>query len=140
MNTPGDRKKALLAMKAEIMERLQSAQADLDAVDRLLTLQQDIDPVQASATVEEIRCVAFQLLTQHESPVHRQTLLEEIENMGIHVSGKVPVNNLGSILSRFSKDFEPHGHGIWGLKSQSNPLPSAETIDSIGHNGWSPTE
>ena len=47
--------------------------------------------------------------------------------MGVYVSGKDPVANLGAILSRHAEDFVPHSQGIWGLKA---PEPS--------NNGSSP--
>ena len=133
MDTPADRKRILLAMKADILERLHNAQADLDAVERLLAVQEEIEPSPPSASVEEVRQACVELLCNHGTPVHRNILLEKLNDMGIQVSGKVPVNNLGSILSRFSEDFEPHGNGVWGLKTNKAHSGLSETVQSNGH-------
>ena len=117
MDTASDRKRMLLAMRTDIMQRLQNAQADLDAVDRLLAVQEEITPPSPTASIEDIRQAAIELLAQNGEPMHRQMLLDILDGMGICVGGKVPVNNLGSLLSRFSDDFTSHGNGVWGLKA-----------------------
>ena len=117
MDTSVERKHMLLAMRDDIMARLEDAQTDLDAVDRLIAVQKVIAPPVVLASVEEIREAVVVLLMENGEPVHRKTMLEQLEEYGIHVGGKVPVNSLSSTLSRFSKDFVPHGQGVWGLKS-----------------------
>ena len=129
MYTPAERKIMLRDMRNDIMERLKTAQADLDAVDRLITVQKEIEPPTVTASVGEIRQAAISLLREIDGPVHRQTLLSQMNERGVHVSGRTPVNNLGSILSRFSKDFESHGQGVWGLKA---PLSSNGIASELG--------
>jgi hypothetical protein len=53
--------------------------------------------------------------------MHRKNIFEELTDMGVHVNGKDPVATLGTVLSRYSKDFHPHGQGIWGLKLGKTP-------------------
>ena len=123
MDAPTERKRVLIAMKADIIERMESIRADLDAVNRLLNFQEGNEPATLAGTVEDIRQASYELLRQHEEPMHRQTLLDELALTGVYVGGKVPVNTLGSILSRFSEDFEPHGQGVWGIKSKKATMP-----------------
>ena len=134
MHTPTERRDMLLAMRADIMTRLEAAQADLEAVDRLISVQEEIGPPVVAASVEEVRLAAIGILEEVRRPMHRQNLLDELENRNVHVGGKVPVNNLGSILSRFDVDFKSHGQGIWSLKSwdlKPQP-PSPKSTDSDG--------
>ena len=121
-----EHKNMLLEMKEVLAERLEKARADYEAVERLIAVHKEMslpDP----ATVEEIRLAAIDVLAQCAEPIHRQTLLDKLEDIGIRVNGKVPVNSLGSILSRFSDDFQPLGNGIWGLRA--SPLPK-ESVES----------
>ena len=119
MNTPADRTRMLLDMRDDIIKRLKGAEADLDAVERLIAVQKEVAHPMVAASVEEIRQAAIVILKDHGEPMHRQMLLERMIEQDVHVGGKVPVNNLGSILSRFSKDFLPYGHGVWGLKNSA---------------------
>ena len=112
MNIPADRKKILLATRDDIMAHLRNAQTDVDAVDRLISIQKEIGPSVVTASVGEIRQVAIKLLKENEKPVYRQTLLDQISESDIYVGGKIPVNNLGAILSRFDKDFKLHGQEV----------------------------
>ena len=121
-----ERRNWLFEMKAELLERLEKAQADYDAVARLIDVLEEMS-LPEPATVEEIRLAAIEILTQCGEPVHRQTLLDKLEDIGLRVNGKAPVNSLGSILSRFSDDFKPHGNGVWGLKAKSLPKEPVES-------------
>ena len=118
-----ERKAVLIAMRDEILERLKNAQADMEAVERLIAVHEELAPPATAASVEEIRQAAIGILEENGGPLHRQVLLERMTNQGIHVSGKVPINNLGAILSRFGKDFESHGQGGWGLKRPAASSP-----------------
>ena len=120
-------------MRADIKTRLKEAQADLDAVNRLIAVQKEIDPPPATASVEETRKESIAILEKQGQPMHRTDLLKALEDSDIRVGGKVPVNNLGSILSRFEKDFKPHGQGVWGLKAWHDFGPhSSESKESNG--------
>ena len=114
---------SLTDMRAEAVIRLHEAQADIDAIDRVLVFCEKTQPSPVPASNEEIRLASIKVLTQHGEPVHRQTIYDVLLSMGIHVNGKDPVSSLGTVLSRCSTDFEPHGHGVWGLK-EANPSPS----------------
>ena len=127
MNTFADRKSVLLDMKADILKRVQNAQADLDAVDRLLDCVDAINPFAVVSSVKEIRNATIDVLARHGKPIHRKIISDELASMGVYVSGKDPIANLGAILSRHGEDFVPHSQGIWGLKT---PEPS--------NNGSSP--
>ena len=128
MNTFADRKSVLRDMKADILKRVQNAQADLDAVDRLLDCVEAINPFAVVSSVKEIRSAAIDVLARHGKPIHRKIISDELASMGVYVSGKNPIANLGAILSRHAEDFVPHSQGIWGLKT---PEPS--------NNGSSPS-
>ena len=113
----------LLDMKADAEARLEKAQADYDAIVRTIAFH-DERALPGPASVEEVRVAATLVLAQRGEPTHRQAILNELEDMGIRVSGKDPVSNLGSILSRFAKDFKSHGNGVWGLKTWSAYTPA----------------
>lgn len=134
MDAPAERKKMLLEMKAEIMEQFESVKAKLDAVELLIAFQDEIDTVAPVATVEEVRQACIEILGEYGMPVHRQALLEILQDRGVYVGGKVPVNNLGSILSRFSKDFESPGQGKWSLDNK----PTHKSPDPTDTNGHAP--
>ena len=102
-------------------------------MNRLIAVQQDIDPPPETASVSEIRKGSIAILENKGQPTHRMDLLKELADSGIRVGGKVPVNTLGSILSRFDKDFKPHGQGIWGLKAWDSGPSSSESPTSNGH-------
>ena len=128
MNTFADRKSVLLDMKADILKRVQNAQTALDAVDHLLDCVEATNPFAVVSSVKEIRSAAIDVLARHGKPIHRKIISDELASMGVYVSGKDPIANLGAILSRHAEDFVPHSQGIWGLKT---PEPS--------NNGSSPS-
>lgn len=132
MDTPAERKRVLLAMKADIMEQFESVKAKLDAVELLIASQDGSEPGALVATVEEARQACIEILGEVGMPIHRKTLLEMLEDRGVYLGGKVPVNNLGSILSRFSKDFESHGQGMWSINNKPTPKVS-DPSDMNGH-------
>ena len=121
------RKSVLRAMRNDIKARLKEAQADLEAVNRLIAVQEEIEPPPAPASVSKTRKASIAILEEKGQPMHRMDLLKELEDSGIRIGGKVPVNNLGSILSRFDEDFKPHGQGIWGLKAWDSGPSSSES-------------
>ena len=125
MYAPNERKAMLNEMRNDVLKRLQDAQADLDAIDRLIAVQTDIEPPTTPSSVEEIRLGAIAILSEFGT-MHRLELLEKLEERGIHVGGKVPVNNLGSVLSRFGDDFTSYGQGKWGKRPR--PLGMAVGI------------
>ena len=127
-----ERKNLLLEMQAEAEERLRKAQADYDAMVRVLAFHDEISLPEPSK-VEGVRTAAIEVLVRSGKPIHRQEILNELGEMGIRVSGKEPVNNLGSVLSRFSDEFQPHGNGVWGLKGWS--IPSKPTDPVLSQNG-----
>ncbi len=135
-----DRKKMLLEMKQDILERLQNAQSDLEAIERLLVVHDDMVPRPQGASVEEVRQAAIEVLTERGRPVHREQLLELLEERGITVRGKVPVNTLGALMSRFSKDFTPYGQGLWGLREKPIGVFSLEPNGHVVPRVLEPSE
>ena len=108
------RRQALEDMRQEIQSRIDQAEEDLEAIDRLLAVQGELEPEIEFSSVDEIRRAAIRVLIgRGEDGLHRQAILERLEETGVNIRGKKPVHTLGSILSRFSKDFEPCGKGIW---------------------------
>ena len=132
MDTPAERKRMLIAMKADILEQFESVKAKLDAVELLITSQDENEPDPPVATVEEIRKASMEILATAGQPIHRNTLLEALDDRGVQVGGKIPVNKLGSVLSRFSKDFESHGQGMWSW----NNKPTSAVGEAISMNGY----
>ncbi len=120
MDTQPNMGQSLTDMRAEAVIRLHEAQADIDAIDRVLAFCEKTQPPPISASNEEIRLASIEALTRHGGPVHRQTIYDALLGMGIHVNGKEPVATLGTVLSRCSTDFESHGQGIWGLKASKS--------------------
>lgn len=138
MESTTDRKKMLLAMKTEIMEQFESMKARLDAVDLLLAHEEEGIPDAPVSTVETIRMGCVEILAESGMEVHRNILLEMLEERGIHVGGKVPVNSLGSILSRFSKDFISHGQGMWSWNNK--PIYTNNPPDNVNGHVVSPRD
>ena len=117
MSTFADRKSVLLDMKADILKRVLNAQADLDAVDRLIDCVDAFNPFAVVSSVKEIRSAAIDVLARHGKPIHRKIISDELASRGVYVSGKDPIANLGAILSRHGEDFVSHSQGVWGLKT-----------------------
>ena len=101
MNTRADRRRILVEMRDELMQRLEQVQADVDAANRLIAAHESTDQPIAPSSVEEIRQCSITCLAGHGEPMHRQDLLDCLITQGIHIVGKIPVNNLGAILSRY---------------------------------------
>lgn len=118
MNTRADRRRMLVEMRDELMQRLEQVQADVDAANRLIAAYESTDQPIAPSSVEEIRQCSITCLAEHGEPMHRQELLGCLIAQGVHIVGKIQVNNLGAILSRYSDDFISHGQGKWGVKSK----------------------
>ena len=110
-------------MKDDLLRRRQEAQADLDAVDRLIAAEAQIGPQVVSASGNTIRDQAIAILNVNGEPTHRDLLLVLLEESGVHVGGKNPGANLVSILSRNSVIFQSFGKGKWGLK-RPPPVPA----------------
>ena len=123
MQTSTDRRSMLLAMKDDLLRRRQEAQADLDAVDRLIAAEAQIGPQVVSASGNTIKDQAIAILEVNGKPTHRDLLLVLLEESGVHVGGKNPGANLVSILSRNSEIFQSFGKSMWGLK-QPHPVPA----------------
>ena len=123
MDIPLNMRKSLADMRGDAVIRLHEAQADIDAIDRVLAFCEKTQPPLVPASNEEIRLASIEILTRHGEPIHRQTIYDALLGMGIHVNGKEPVATLGTVLSRCSTDFVSHGQGIWGLK-EAKPSPS----------------
>ena len=131
MHASADITQWLNDMREDTMIRLQEAQADIDAIDRVLALYKNSQPPMVAASNEEIRLASIEVLTRHDQPIHRQAIYDALLDMDIHVNGKDPVASLGTVLSRCSKDFHSHGSGIWGLmEAKPNPSHSA-SIDNL---------
>ena len=121
MYTPAVRIVMLMEMRDEAILRLERAQAELDSIDWLIDVERALEPPIPHASPQEVREGAIAVLTESGEPVHRNVILEKLEERGIRVGGKSAVATLGANLCRFSKDFEPHGRGFWGLKKFPTP-------------------
>ena len=130
MGARADRKSVLLDMKTDILKRAQNAQADLEAIDRLINCADAFNPFAVVSSVKEIRNAAIDVLARHGKPIHRKIISDELASMGVYVNGKDPIANLGAILSRHAEDFVSHSQGIWGLK-MPEPSNNGNSPDSL---------
>ena len=102
-------------VKEYAQEHLDRTQRVLEALELVEEFCEHVMPKPEPAPVEEVRQGARKILAIASRPMHRRDLHDELQAHGIHVGGKDPVASLGSVLSRFDKDFIPHGEGKWGL-------------------------
>ena len=91
-------------------------QQDIEDIDAMLAFHEGRAPSTMAATPKSIREGAIEILAQSTVPMHRKQIYVQLLDMGMVINGKDPTAGLGSVLSRCSKDFVPHGQGIWGLK------------------------
>ena len=111
------RRQALEKMREEIQKRRDQANEDLRAIERLLIVQEETEPELEYSSVGEIRkAVIRELIGRGEEGLHRQVIMDRLAEKGINIRGKKPIYILGSILSRFSKDFESCSKGVWRTK------------------------
>ena len=61
-----------------------------------------------------LRNALYQRLQFEEKPIHRNDLYQHLVNLGIHVNGDNPVNNMTAHMSNDAR-FESVGEGMWGL-------------------------
>ena len=107
-------------------------QQDIDAIDAMLAFHEGRAISIRPTTPKSIREGSIKILDQSKVPMHRKQIYAQLLEMGIAISGKDPFASLGSVLSRNSKDFVPHGNGVWGLKARSSTNGNKLlTIDAI---------
>ena len=63
-------------------------------------------------------------------PMNRRELLQYVVDMGIHVNGENPLNNIGAHMSNDAR-FESLGEGMWGLREWTHaPVGINESLDA----------
>ena len=71
--------------------------------------------MQSSLGASELRNTVFEILN-FERPLHRREIYQRALELGIHVGGKSPINNLGAHMSGDPR-FKSDGNGYWTLST-----------------------
>ena len=98
--------------------RITEAERELDRLDRLIGQYAANNPDTECASVAQIRAFAIAFLA--DGPRHRRDIVEAMQSSGMRINGKDPSASVGSICSRFHRDFVSHGNGIWGGKNATS--------------------
>ncbi len=69
----------------------------------------------------DLRNAMAQILAA-EGPLHRREVHDRLVEMGVHVGGQDPINNVGAHLS-IDPRFTNVGRGVWGLTTQDDTEP-----------------
>ena len=83
-----------------------------------------------------VRNALVEVLNAMGKPEHRNTIYDTLCAQGIVVSGKNPINNMGSILSQHSDVFVSHGQGVWGLRAWQKPRALYNGRQDDKSEGW----
>ena len=84
----------------------------------------------ASSYAQDLTDAMCDILTI-ERPLHREAILARVQERGIHVGGRKPVNTIGSYLS-MDNHFRNAGRGIWTLTEEPQSELSNETSNGTG--------
>ena len=68
-------------------------------------------------------------ILRREGPLHRREIHDRLVEMGVHVGGRDPVNNVGAHLSTDER-FRNVGRGMWDLASSGSSVESEDLGDS----------
>lgn len=66
-----------------------------------------------------------------EGPLHRSAIYDRLVEMGVHIGGRDPVNNVGAHLS-IDDRFKNVGRGMWGLSKPGNETAEPERSGTNG--------
>ena len=118
--------KQLEAKKREIDKQVEN----LHGAIRVFEQNGDAEDEGRSSYEREMSDAMFDILTD-ERPLHRNIILDRVQERGIQVGGRKPVNTIGSYLS-IDDRFSNVARGIWTLAEEPQSDISAE-IDNNGH-------
>ena len=114
--------KNLEIKKREIDKEVESLHVVIRVFERS---EQSQDTLPKDSFAERISNAMYVILHDEGGPLHRTVILERIQEQGIYIGGKKPVNSVGSYLSLDDR-FVNVGRGMWDLAervSESNTLP-----------------
>ena len=113
------------------LEALRQMRDELD--EEISRLEQIVDPSEevgslpADGTFTAELTTAIHEILLKERPLHRQTILERLEDREIYVGGKDSLRTLSAYLSNDDR-FVPAGKGEWTL---AHPPSTAEVVEKI---------
>ena len=86
--------------------------------------EQSQDTPNKDSFAERIGNTMYGILHNEGTPLHRMIILERIQEQGIYIGGKKPVNSVGSYLSLDDR-FVNVGRGMWDLAER---VPASDTL------------
>ena len=122
--------KDLEAKKREIDKEVESLHVVIRIYERN---GQSPDTLNKDSFAERIGTAIYGILHDEGGPLHRSEIHGRIQEQGIHVGGKKPVNSVGSYLSLDDR-FVNVARGMWDLAervSEINTLPLYTDDSSI---------
>ena len=113
------------SLQKELVRLKEQLSSELDAVNMLLNEQSDGDAPEThehrrSNMSKEVGDMAYQIILSHGRPMHRDMLVEELEDSGISIrpDAKRPkmLTSLSAILSKDARfKSQGRGTGLWGV-------------------------
>ncbi len=103
--------KDLETKKREIDKEVESLHVVIRVIERN---GQSQDTLNKDSFAERIGTAIYDILHGEGGPLHRSEIHGRIQQQGIHVGGKNPVNSVGSYLS-IDDRFVNVGRGMWDL-------------------------
>ena len=83
----------------------------------------------ASTYAQELTDAIYDALLS-ERPLHRTDILGRVDERGVHVGGRKPVNSIGSYLSTDQR-FKNCGRGMWTLREEPQAGISSSDNDAM---------
>ena len=111
--------KQLEAKKREIDKQVEN----LHGAIRVFEQNGDVEHVERSSYAREVSDAMLDILTS-ERPLHRNVILARVQERGIQIGGRKPVNTIGSYLSTDNRFRNTGSKGVWTLTEE----PIGESI------------
>ena len=137
MAIPEDVRSWLDQREEEARQKLEAAQAELEAIRLLRDSSARSRTRGSAASSQEVKSGVIKVLQENGKPLHRQVIYDRLKDLDISVNGRDPVANLGAILSR-NGEFEPVGDGLWKLSQGAEEVETEESQLSE-NDGEAPT-
>ena len=78
-------------------------------------------------TSPDLTTVAYKVLMEHGSPLHRKDLYDRLMAAGVEIAGQSPISNMTAHMSHDAR-FESKGSGMWGLVEWPTANPVVQRI------------
>ena len=105
----------------QLDKQFEAVKSERDAVylvigmlEREIALETDSDDTSATRTYTDTLTDAIVEVLETEQPLHRNVILERVQDKGVHVAGVEPVKSLGAHLSADPR-FKNVSRGVWAL-------------------------